>query len=56
MVSLPVIEPDHRAFPSFSMPATAMTPGSRAGYQTLVEVEALALPVQATTTTSLANA
>ncbi len=57
-VSLPVIEPDHRSVPLRSMPATASTPGSRAGYQTprLLDAVALTLPVQATTTTSLANA
>jgi hypothetical protein len=53
---LPVIEPDHSTSPAFSMPATAITPGSRAGYQTPDEVDAFALPVQATTTTSLAKA
>src|SRR3954447_26180288 len=55
-VSLPVIEPDQSWLLSFSMPATAITPGSRAGYHTSVSDEALVLPVQATTTTSLANA
>lgn len=56
IVAGPVIEPDQRLSLARSRPATAITPGSRAGYQTLVSEDAARLPVQATTTTSRANA
>lgn len=51
-----MIEPDQRFSLSRSRPATAITPGSRAGYQTFDVVDVATLPVQATTTTSRANA
>lgn len=58
-VSGPVTEPGHApAVPSgvHTSPDTATTPGSRAGYQTVVVSSPNPLPVQAITTTSLAMA
>src|SRR5690606_9501549 len=42
--------------PDHTRPATATTPGSRAGYHTWMSSSSSMLPVQATTTTSLAMA
>src|SRR5439155_2671299 len=64
-VAGPVSEPDQSSsavvraglWRDAARPATATTPGSRAGYQMSVRAApAVALPVQATTTTSWADA